>query len=120
MDILREWRRMCTEGMFGDVDSCDGCPLDGEVHGGCLIYEMSDREIDTVKERVDQWSKDHPEKTYATVFFEKFPDADRDLQKEYAVPSVCLKKVFGYAHCPSLETCLHENCAYCWNREYEG
>ena len=60
---------------------------------------------------VEKWSKEHPVKTMAMDFFEKFLNAIHS--NEAKCPMVCLR-VLGYTNeteCPDGMTCQD-----CWNR----
>jgi hypothetical protein len=63
---------------------------------------------------VEKWSREHPAKTFADVFFEKFPNAQRTMSN---VPpfGICPDKIFKIEKvCNSSISCTD-----CWNREYE-
>lgn len=81
----------------------DDCPLSME---DCLPDSLPDN----TDEIVDKWVAEHPVKTYATDFFEKFPNASRNGN---GVPEVCLKHVYGDGtHCSFFYSCTE-----CWNKE---
>lgn len=63
-------------------------------------------------ETIQKWSDEHPKKTYAQDFFEKFPDAQSGSD---GTPFVCRKRVYGGTH-PKFENCDYTGACYrCWN-----
>jgi hypothetical protein len=58
-------------------------------------------------ETIQKWSDEHPKKTYAQDFFEKFPKARRNSD---GTPFVCRERIYG-GECPVLK------CDECWNRD---
>lgn len=67
---------------------------------------------------MQKWSDEHPCKTYAQDFFEKFPNAKPD---EEGVPGTCRVNCYG-------GSCQHSAifgagpapCEDCWNEEMEA
>lgn len=57
---------------------------------------------------VQKWSDEHPLKTYAQDFFEKFPNALKDHE---GVPNACLVDIYG----SSFDEC-YGCCIDCWNK----
>lgn len=105
MATIKDLKRMC----LSSGSDCATCPLVGcaLVRGvkPCYPYSLPDN-IDDI---VYKWVAEHPVKTYAMDFFEKFPNATRDFN---GVPDVCWKHFYGDGKdCPSVE------CTECWNRE---
>lgn len=97
MATIKDLKRMCESMM------CKDCPF---VDLGCC---EPNHFLDNADEIVDKWVAEHPVKTYAMDFFEKFPNATRDRN---GVPEVCWKQVYGDGKdCPS------DECIKCWNRE---
>ena len=115
-EFLAEWARMhdaqqrdehgfpketCTD------DNCIGCPLDI----GLDCKEFAFRNINHAITKVQKWSDTHPlpkQKTYADVFFEKFPSAK--LMPEFGCPSACRNDIFTHQ-----SKCGGMRCKDCWN-----
>lgn len=65
-------------------------------------------DVKTAIETVQKWSDEHPKKTYAQDFFEKFPDAPRLETAKDGYPSACRNTIYA-GKCPG------EGCYECWN-----
>ena len=103
MASIKDLKRMCKS--YG---GCDECPLQQLFIDGvapCMPSEFPN----SVDEFVDKWVAEHPVKTYATDFFEKFPNAARDHN---GLPGVCWVQVYGGG-----KDCPFDECIECWNRE---
>lgn len=116
MDVptfFKEHERMCRYYKCG-IDCC-GCPLvrkDLIQHENCFDYCAHYPEEAVAI--VEQWAKEHPVKTYKSVFLEKFPNA----AKENGVLLACVVAVFGEKTKP--ESCYESiTCNDCWSRELE-
>lgn len=97
MARLKDLKRMCNT-----YTHCSDCPL----WTACPPEKFPDN----VDEIVDKWVSEHPVKTYAMDFFEKFPNAPKSCNR---TPEVCWALVHGDGkHCPS-DVC---NCTDCWNQ----
>ena len=97
--------RMCNS--FGNT--CKGCPLDGR--GCCPPADFTEKDNNVII----AWCDEHPQKTYAQDFFEKFPKAKRygeKCGKEYP-NGVCRAVIFGKEK--EDVACLIKSCSYCWN-----
>lgn len=106
MDVLKfmkEYRRMCNY-----YPRCLECPRADEPN--CNIEEISDEELENFVNTVEQWSKEHPQKTRLTDILEKFPKVEID---NHGLPNLCCAKL-GYA-C----SCLKSTCRDCWNTPLE-
>lgn len=98
MASIKDLKRMCKEHHY-----CIGCPL---AHlEGCMLYRLPIN----IDEIVNKWVDEHPTKTYAMDFFEKFPNAPRDSD---GAPKTCWKHVYGDG-----KYCSSDACTECWNRE---
>lgn len=103
MASIKDLKRMCTS-----YDECGKCPLFDVKGTSC---HLPSNFPDNTDEIVNKWVAEHPVKTYAMDFFEKFPNASRH---GYGVPKVCLKHVYGDGtHC----SFSSYSCTECWNRE---
>lgn len=105
--FAKERRRMCQH------TQCTDCGL---FTNFCVLGRGgSTKENDIhILEVVQKWSDEHPQKTYAMDFFEKFPDAPRkDLNVEHlgVTPEACKRSVYG-------GKCKHV-CSICWNSPME-
>lgn len=72
---------------------------------------QSAEELIKAIENLQKWSDEHPQKTYAQDFFEKFPKVpnfadDKSVKGRY--PWACRRAVYG-GECPNIE------CDECWN-----
>lgn len=116
MDVptfFKEHERMCRYYKCG-IDCC-GCPLvrkDLIQHENCFDYCAHYPEEAVAI--VEQWAKEHPAKTYKSVFLEKFPDAK--IEKN-GVPYPCIIYLFGEKVRP--RACGNCSCTFCWDREVE-
>lgn len=99
MASIKDLKRMCKEHKH-----CADCPLWREDKS-CLPDYLPDN----ADEIVDKWVQEHPVKTYAMDFFEKFPNAARDHN---GLPGVCWVQVYGGG-----KDCPFDECIECWNRE---
>mgnify|MGYP004552154553 CR=1 FL=1 len=100
MASIKDLKRMC------EMQECDAdCPLWREDKS-CLPDDLPDN----ADEIVDKWVQEHPVKTYAMDFFEKFPNA---LRQNDGTPKCCWKFFYG----DTSYICEPADCAKCWNRE---
>lgn len=108
IEYLKEKKRM-TEGCPSSF--CGECPLESDNNGkGDYCGGFEQKYPEKAVAIVEQWSKEHPIKTYKSVLLEKFPKADIDI-----LTKNCLMHTFG--DCAGLENCHTMDCAICWNRE---
>ena len=101
MATIKNLKRMCDS-----YKKCDDCPL-GYTRCGDSISAL----YNNADEIVDKWVLEHPIKTYAMDFFEKFPNAPKDRN---GAPIACLKHVYGNGN-----DCGPGGCTECWNKEIE-
>lgn len=99
MASIKDLKRMCNT-----YTGCGVCPLFTE----CGANPPGTFQ-DTADEIVDKWVSEHPVKTYAIDFFEKFPNAPKDSD---GIPRICWKYVYGDG-----KYCGYGSCTECWNRE---
>lgn len=117
INFLHELKRLC-----GSRDECvanaankEDCPM----FGVCKLThsKIRDKDIKTAIETVQKWSDEHPKKTYAQDFFEKFPNAPKDKSAKSEYPDACRNMIYG-GGCPKIE--LRVDCCYeCWNKPME-
>lgn len=112
VEYLKAKTRM-SGGCF--YENCYECVICISNNGRDLdCVEMERQYPDEAVKLVEKWAKEHPAKTYKSVFLEKFPDA----AKEDGVPVTCVVAVFGEKKKP--EGCYNSiTCSDCWNREVE-
>jgi hypothetical protein len=79
---------------------------------GSSATDVSAEKIIKAVDNLQKWSDEHPKKTYAQDFFEKFPKAP---SKSDGSPFVCRKKIYGGIY-STLEDCDYTGtCKNCWN-----
>ena len=112
--FCKEFRRMCS----ANTGSCLACPLlDWRYSNSCSCTDMTKVSEELMKERieiVEKWSKEHPVKTLAQDFFEKFPNAP--TYSGCKTPVICPNHC-GYKVEPGCEG--DHDCITCWNRPLE-
>lgn len=108
VEFIKERNRMCDSAancsrcqVYDELKQCDFCTEDPEK----------------LVQIVEQWSKEHPRKTMMQDFFEKFPNAPKNL---YGIPNNLCPSELGYKstheyHCGDYES----SCINCWNRPME-
>lgn len=109
IDFLSDVQRMCKAGSCVDCKCASFCYIN---------YDISKKELYRFVEEVGEWAMEHPLKTYAQDFFEKFPGAKPDA---YGVPRICRANCYG-------GSCQHSAvsgagpapCKDCWNEEMEA
>ena len=103
LKFMKEHRRMCNY-----YPRCFECPRADEPN--CNIEEMSDEELENFVNFVEQWSKEHPQRTRLQDLLEKFPKAEIDKE---GLPFFCCARL-GYV-C----ICEQSTCKDCWNMPVE-
>lgn len=104
MASIKDLKRMCEMQEHCTTD----CPL-CRKNVSCLPESLPDN----ADEIVDKWVAEHPIKTYAMDFFEKFPDAQLD---SYGAPRACVNAIYGLGDCSKSEI-SGIICRDCWNQE---
>ena len=120
IDFFAEAKRHC--------DSRTACEADAANKEQCPMFEVCDHPLteicveicveDAIKamKSLQKWSDEHPKKTYAQDFFEKFPKAQ---SKSDGTPFVCRKRIYGGIR-STLEDCDYTGtCENCWNEPME-
>lgn len=92
----------------GAHDECQRCP----IHIVCC--EGISERPEEAEAILAKWAEEHPEKTIADDFFEKFPKAPRDDTNN---PYPCAKDC-GYSKPPYCKR-VPVNCDSCWRRPLE-
>ena len=112
INFFAEAKRLCDSRTACEADAVnkEQCPM-FEVCGRPLA-EVRAEEIITAVEILQKWSNEHPKKTYAQDFFEKFPDAQSNSD---GTPFVCRKRIYGGIR-STLEDCDYTGACYrCWS-----
>lgn len=92
---------------------CWDCPLSDKNNGiGVGCRELEWRHPEKAEEIVKQWAKEHPVKTYAQDFFEKFPNARK---AKTGRPAVCREQIYNIEG----TACIAGPCTECWNEPME-
>lgn len=105
MAEIKDFARMCNAQKY-----CSECPI-GRVRNAPTCTSFLCQSTDEADRIITEWCKEHPEKTYAEDFLEKFPDA---RQSSGGVPEVQACAVYGdlpefEKHCD-----CGVDCVGCW------
>lgn len=112
INFFAEAKRLC--------DSRTGCTADAANKEQCPLFVFCKHPVITrgaeyakkLIENLQKWSNEHPEKTYAQDFFEKFPKAQSYSDGS---PVICRKIIYGEIR-PPFENCYYTGACYrCWN-----
>lgn len=119
--FLKERHRMFK--MAGGVEKKSTC--DGANCGKCAFYIKQEpfcledlQDYEAMEAAIEEWSDEHPRRTYKQDFIEKFPNAP--LDKEDNTPTICPYKV-GYFSYDDKPCIIGDSgiCVKCWNRSME-
>ena len=116
IDFFAEAKRLCDSrtACSANEKNKERCPL--FVFCKCNITTRSVEETIMAIENLQKWSNEHPKKTYAQDFFEKFPKAQSGSD---GTPFVCRKTIYGEVR-PNDKRCdRREACKNCWNEPME-
>lgn len=107
--FLSDAQRMCT------TVSCVDC----KCSSFCYInYDISKEELHRFVKEVGKWAMEHPLKTYAQDFFEKFPEAKSDKE---GVPRICRANCYGGScQYSAASGAGRAPCKACWNEAMEA
>ena len=119
MAEIKDFARMCN--VERKHRGCFGCPLysiereaeirarEAEIKNNCRgLLHMNTDEVDRI---VTEWCEEHPQKTYAQDFLEKFPGAPRRSEK-FPVAYACdIYSELDRVHCKN----FGNDCEKCWN-----
>lgn len=112
INFLSELKRLC--------DSRDVCVAYAINKERCPMFRLCKlphskicaKDAEKAIEIVQKWSDEHPKKTYAQDFFEKFPKAQSNSD---GTPFVCRKRIYGGIR-STLEDCDYTGACYrCWS-----
>lgn len=113
-NFFSELKRLCDSrtSCEAGAENKEQCPLFDFCFCERSITTRDAEEIIKAIEILQKWSDEHPKKTYAQDFFEKFPKA-----QNYAGvnPVVCRNKIYGgFKNGDCAEPCYK-----CWNEPME-
>lgn len=94
--------------------NCSNCPLSSNNNGEglfCSNFEMYYPE--KAVKAVQEWSDEHPPKTFLTEFLENYPNAPLD---DDGTPKGVCPRALGLM---DIDDC-DDNCIKCWNQPIEG
>lgn len=116
IDFFSELKRLCDsrDGCVADATNKERCPMFGFCEDVLtrICAEICAEDVKTAIETVQKWSDEHPKKTYAQDFFEKFPKAQSNSD---GTPFVCRKRIYGGIR-STLEDCDYTGACYrCWS-----
>ena len=89
--------------------NCKKCP---RYEKGCSLIATNKQYLEKIVADVEQWSKEHPQKTRQMDFMEKFPNA---MICDDGTPKSCCKHLGYTMDCPTRSSCKE-----CWNEPLEG
>ena len=101
MAQIKDLKRMCY--FHSDCSECELCVDDCDC---CRIFDLPDN----ADEIVDKWAEEHPVKTYAMDFFEKFPNAPGGGTPRFCIMNIDKDLKMKCGEC---------SCSDCWNKEIE-
>ena len=116
INFFSELKRLCDsrDGCVADAANKERCPMFGVCEDA--LTRICAEDVKTAIEIVQKWSDEHPVKTYAQDFFEKFPKAQSGSD---GTPFVCRKTIYGEVP-PKDERCDRRGaCKNCWNEPME-
>lgn len=112
IDFFAEAKRHCDSRTACEADAAneEQCPMFGVC--GRPLTEICVEDAIKAIEILQKWSDEHPKKTYAQDFLEKFPEAQKNWD---GTPFVCRKRIYGGIR-STLEDCYYTGACYrCWN-----
>ena len=115
INFFSELRRLCDSRATCEATERDKqCPL----YDFCELAHSRVCTNDAIMamEALQKLSDEHPKKTYAQDFFEKFPKAQSNSD---GTPFVCRKRIYGGTR-STLKDCDYTGaCKNCWNKPME-
>lgn len=117
LNFLMAQKRLCSSrdkcqklNSDGDCPLCDFCNSIPDLYFVAKVKEAI--------EAMQKWVDEHPGKTYAQDFFEKFPKANPDKE---GVPWICRANCYGGScQYSAAAGAGPESCKDCWNEEMEA
>lgn len=117
INFLHELKRLCDsrDECMANAANKERCPMFGVCEDA--LTRICAEDVKTAIETVQKWSDEHPKKTYAQDFFEKFPKAQSN--SDGTPLFVCRKRIYGGVP-PKSEECDYTGaCKNCWNEPME-
>ena len=110
IEYLQQKNRMTKVSQDGYCTiGCSDCPLSNQHNGtDYACYQLERLNPERAIEIVEKWAKEHPPKTHAQDFFERFPNAPTNID---GTPIACKKSIYG-------GRCITK-CPGCWNAPME-
>lgn len=115
-EYIKELKRMLDSlgriGGYCNGVACNKCPLYVVSDEDCAGFNLEIVDI------VEQWSKEHPRRTYISALLEAYPNTPTN---KYGMPIyITCPYALGLEACDE-RPCLDSdyNCNVCWNREYK-
>ena len=117
INFLHELKRLCDsrDGCVANAANKERCPMFGVCEDA--LTRICAEDVETAIETVQKWSNEHPKKTYAQDFFEKFPKAQSNLDGTPLF--VCRKRIYDGFQPKSKECDYTGACENCWNKPME-
>lgn len=115
-NFLAELQRLCDsrDRCIANAANKEQCPMFGFCEDALTRIGIED--ATKLIETIQKWSNEHPKKTYAQDFFEKFPKAQSYSDGS---PVICRKIIYGEIR-PPFENCYYTGaCKNCWNEPME-
>lgn len=112
IDFFAELKRLCNSRTrcITDAANKEQCPMFGFCEDA--LTKICVEDAMKLVEVIQKWSNEHPKKTYAQDFFEKFPKAQSYSDGS---PVICRKIIYGEIR-PPFENCYYTGACYrCWN-----
>lgn len=115
MDVIKYFntkKRMCKF----YKGTCHLCPMGKDnTKTHLLCFELQQEKPEIANAIVEQWAKEHPVRTYKSVFLEMFPNVKTAKEGH---PDFCLKRLLGAKGEYDICSC-DITCGDCWSREVE-
>lgn len=117
INFLMAQKRLCSsQGYCQQRNKNDNCPLYAFCNRSPNNYSVA--KVKEAIETTQKWIAEHPEKTYAQDFLEKFPKAKPDAN---GVPRICRIRCYGGSCQQSaIFGAGQKSCKDCWNEEMEA
>lgn len=122
VDFLKEFNRMCDT--FDCDDNCPFLCFNSGKYETCedFVKKFTDEAVQILQ----KWSDSHPApkpKTYADVFFEKFPNCSCsgivNVESGFKYPVYCREILFGQRNGGCHNRSENYHCSDCWNEPYK-
>lgn len=108
-NFIKEYTRMCQ------ANACKTCPLKAQLtEDETCCTDFLEHHPDKSVFVVQQWSDEHPQRTFLTDFIEKYPKAPLAAN---GIPHDLCPLHLGLMS--EINDCSH-NCKQCWNTPIEG